>query len=254
MQNAETGMLNAELPNLTTDYRLPITERRVLIYRSTTMKPRTTALAVTSALAAGLAILHFSHAVPLTGGNISIDPDTISNGGGRLTDTSGQIVIEDSIGGFASAGGVMTGGNITLESDFAGGLFNASDWFARYNITPAFFAANAQTDTDKDGIPLVLEAAFNLNPNVSDAWGAPVAGKTGDGKLTIEVRRNSRVTFNYRILSGPGTTGPWTDATATFAAPAVSQINADTDRVLYTSLNPLTPGGHKFYRVEVTKP
>jgi hypothetical protein len=217
-------------------------------------------------LTAGLGIFAFKlvQAEPLVGGNIKIAPDTISNGGGRLTGTTADnklIVIEDSIGGFG-AGGSMSNGTTTLDSGFAGSLFvddGIDDaWLATHSITASFLAANPLDDADRDGVPLILEAAFNLNPALNDASGLPTVKTTTVGNarhLTIETRRHRRMNFTFKILGSPTMLpGSWTDATATFTPSSPVHLDSDTDTVSYQSAAPVPASGKSFYRLEVSKP
>ncbi len=120
------------------------------------------------------------------------------------------------------------------------------------------------SDSDKDGLQLILEYAFNLKPTTADAYAlTPTTGTSGlpipavlavnDSQfLQLEfIRRKSST--NPQITYTPqfsGTLNPasWTSGTKT----SETSIDSTWERVIYTDSAAVSSNGQRFARVVVT--
>lgn len=207
-------------------------------------------------------------ALPASGQTIQKFNDSISSGGGR----SAAVVIgavnyyvTSSVGDIAAPPASVA--PLSVESGFIATLSSeltadpaadnaipdgiADIWENRYGITT--FAPN--NDLDKDGLPDLLEAAFNLNPGAPDAaqaYSQSLVTDAGQQYLQLVFRRNKWHT-GISLLPNRGTglaSLDWSAAGITQIS--VTPIDAETDQVTVRSSTPISAAQKQFMRLKGT--
>ncbi|HEY4283639.1 MAG TPA: hypothetical protein VGM62_11305, partial [Chthoniobacterales bacterium] len=175
------------------------------------------------------------------------------NGNGQTTIPSGVI----------SIAAIAAGENHSLALATQPVSSPFQTWAATFGLSGA--AALATADTDKDGAPLLLEFASNLNPTVTDSHvlvpgtglsGLPSVRLTGSGsnaRLTVEYlrRKNAGLTYAVEFGSVLSTTPP--DGFAPASQPeTVVPIDGTWERVIVQDSESVATKQHRFGRVKVT--
>ena len=98
------------------------------------------------------------------------------------------------------------------------------------------------SDADRDGLPLLVEYALDLNPNVASWTGAPQLTQSGD-RLELTYRR-ARGELNY-VVEASSDLVTWSPATVT----QEWAVNGE----MVTAATTLPAGGQRFLRLAVTR-
>lgn len=196
------------------------------------------------------------------GGVYQITAETIDSGGGSTA--GGNYALQQSL---PALGGSGSGGVYTILSGFTGQLGTSGSgagpaaflaWQTAIFGGPFTPEAGPQDDPDKDGVPNLLEFAFNLPPETA---GTPLAltGTTGglpwireeeiEGQryFTMEyIRRKNAGEFLPQFSS---TLTSWTPALFTILSGPVS-ISGAYERVKLRLGSPILPGEKIFHRLQ----
>lgn len=124
-------------------------------------------------------------------------------------------------------------------------------YLAGFGLTdPALTAPTA--DPDSDGIPNLLEYAFNLNPTQSNASGLPVTAMQ-NGYLTISfVQRTPPTDINYSVQVSDDLLN-WNSGAAYTTPISITPIDASTQSVIMRDNVPIDTASKRFIRVNVTR-
>lgn len=195
-----------------------------------------------------------------------IVPETIDGGGGRVTSADYELVLS------LTPGGNRSSSRHILGSGYAAQLSNSLndlcqvylDWIGSNFPDAEDPAALPAADDDDDGVPNVIEFAFNMNPTAADGTpltpgsglsGLPVIRPeiiAGQRRLTIEYirRRNSCLEF---AIEASDDLAAWAPIAATpNGAPVI--INAGYERVKFDDIVTVTAAQSRFLRIRVALP
>ena len=150
-----------------------------------------------------------------------------------------------------TAGATTANVNITLTVSFASW---AATHFTLAELADPSISGPA-ADPDHDGIPNLLEYAFNLNPKAADRSGLPVLGTTtvsGSQYLTLSYTQQTLTgDLTYAIQSSPDM-AVWSAVTPVPVS-AVDNGNG-TQTVVVRDPVALDSSTHRFLRVQVSAP
>jgi hypothetical protein len=106
-------------------------------------------------------------------------------------------------------------------------------------------------DPDHDGIPNLLEYAFNLNPTLSDTTGMPVVGES-NGYLSITFTERNLPTDLIYTVQVSGDMQTWNSGSAYTTQVSSTTIDANTQSVTVRDNTPISGASKRFIRVNVT--
>jgi len=144
-------------------------------------------------------------------------------------------------------------GTVTFDNfRFITDIGIAQSWLTTYGIT----TFDPLSDSDKDGILDVFEAAFNLNPNSPDGSGAVLGGiheENGQRYLKISYRRHTGHSA-IQLIPKRGSSLQANDWTGSGIVPVGSPqvIDAETELVTVRSTTPIAAQNREFIRLEAT--
>jgi hypothetical protein len=195
------------------------------------------------------------------GGVYQIQSESLDSGGGASA--AGPYAVQQVL---PAIGASASGGVYTLLSGFAGQLGSGGSgsgpaaflaWQTAIFGGPAEPGAGSQEDPDFDGIPNLLEFAFNLNPETP---GTPLAlpGATGGVPWIREEELDGQryVTMEYIRRKNAGDFIPQASTGLTSWLPAdfiiltgPTSISGAYERLKLRLGPPVQPGGKVFYRL-----
>ncbi len=209
----------------------------------------------------GIAAMTTASAQVRQGGVYQIQSESLDSGGGASA--AGPYAMQQVL---PSLGASASGGVYTLLSGFAGQLGSSGTgsgpaaflaWQTVFFGGPAEPGAGAKDDPDFDGIPNLLEFAFNLNPQ---SPGTPLALPGATGGLPWireeEIEGQRYVTMDYIRRKNAGefipqaSTGLTSWLTADFTVlSGPTSISGTYERLTLRLGPPIQPGSKVFYRL-----
>jgi hypothetical protein len=210
---------------------------------------------------AGAAVAGANVSVLVAGTVISATGPTDATGAFTITNVPAGTGYAVTVTKAGYADGTTTGVSVTAGGTTAGVALTLNVSYAAWAAT-VFTAAQladpsvsgSAADPDQDGIPNLLEYAFNLNPLAADRTGLPVVGTiAADGGLYLTI------TYTQLILSGDlaYTVEASTDMVAWSTitpVPVSSTTSGSAQTVTVHDPVALAAGSSRFLRVVVTGP
>jgi hypothetical protein len=114
--------------------------------------------------------------------------------------------------------------------------------------------ASNNSDSDGDGIPLLLEYALNLDPNVFNSTGLPTGG-ISNGYLTLtytRVKAATDIVYSAEVSDSPGAT--WSGSAANVDQNWIVVDQGAVQSVTARDKTPMSAAGSRFIRLNVVKP
>ncbi len=121
---------------------------------------------------------------------------------------------------------------------------NFNNWLSLYPAVGAL--TDPAADPDADGLPNLLEYAFNLNPTVASSSSDLTAVGVSSARLTLTFTPQRLAGLTY-LIEASSNLSDWSSTNVTSAL-TVGQPHTHTDSV------DLTPGARRFLRLKVTSP
>jgi len=114
--------------------------------------------------------------------------------------------------------------------------------------------ASNNSDSDGDGIPLLLEYALNLDPNVFNSTGLPTGG-ISNGYLTLtytRVKAATDIVYSAEVSDSPGAT--WSGSAANVDQNWIVVDQGAVQSVTARDKTPMSAARSRFIRLDVVKP